>query len=109
MALLRGPVLHPVCHVLAISGSIYLFKPQIESWIDRDFDNLAIKDHPATPPTRSARPRGDSGSTLNGYEVPEDPDNAARVIVSQEGKSTRVYVHPETCKFSRWSTRTPDS
>ena len=100
----------PFIIVLASSGSIYLFKPQIESWIDRHYDNLAIKDRPASAADQiRAALAAIPGSTLNAYEVPEDVGSAARVIVSKDGKATRVYVHPETCKFSRRSMRTLDS
>ena len=50
----------PFIIVLASSGSIYLFKPQVESSIDRQYDNLAIKDRPASMPTRWHHPRGHS-------------------------------------------------
>jgi uncharacterized iron-regulated membrane protein len=87
----------PFIIVLACSGSIYLFKPQIESWIDRDYDNLTIKDRPASAADQiRAALAAIPGSTLNGYEVPEGVHSAARVIVGHEGSATRVYVHPET-------------
>jgi uncharacterized iron-regulated membrane protein len=87
----------PFVIVMASSGSIYLFKPQIESWIDGNYDNLAIKDHPASAADQiRAALAAVPGSTLSAYEVPEDVGSAARVIVSHEGKTTRVYVHPES-------------
>ncbi|MGA8347498.1 MAG: PepSY domain-containing protein [Isosphaeraceae bacterium] len=87
----------PFIIVMASSGSIYLFKPQIESWIDRHYDNLAIKDRPASAADQiRAALAAIPGSTLNAYEVPEDVGSAARVIVSKDGKATRVYLHPET-------------
>ena len=62
----------PFIIVLASSGSIYLFKPQIESWIDRPFDSLAIKDHPSTAADQIlAALAAIPGSTLNAYELPE--------------------------------------
>ena len=65
----------PFVTVLAMSGSIYLFKPQIEAWIDRDYDNLAIKDRPASAADQiRAALAAVPGSTLNGYEVPETLD-----------------------------------
>ena len=87
----------PFIIVLASSGSIYLFKPQIESWIDRDYDKLAIKDRPASAANQiRAALAAIPGSTLNAYEVPDGAGSAARVIVSHEGKAIRVYVHPES-------------
>jgi uncharacterized iron-regulated membrane protein len=90
----------PFVTVLAISGSIYLFKPQIESWIDRDYDNLVIKNRPATAANQiKAALAALPGSNLNSYEVPQSPTSAARVLVSHNGSTTRVYVHPETLQI----------
>ncbi len=87
----------PFIIVLASSGSIYLFKPQIETWIDRHYDNLTLKNHPASAADQiRAALAAVPGSALNGYEMPEPPGSAARVIVSRDGTATRVYVHPET-------------
>jgi uncharacterized iron-regulated membrane protein len=87
----------PFVVVLASSGSIYLFKPQVESWIDRHCDNLAITGRPASAADQiRAALATVPGSTLNAYEVPEGARSAVRVIVSREGKATRVYVHPES-------------
>src|SRR5208337_4253217 len=61
------------------------------------YDNLAIKDRPASAADQiRAALAAIPGSTLNAYEVPEGVGSAARVIVSHEGKATRVYVHPES-------------
>ena len=91
-----GVFTFPFVIVLAISGSIYLFKPQIEAWIDRPYDNLEIH-HPA-PVSEQVQAALSSvpDSTPSGYEFPSTPKSAARVLVRKEGESTRVYVHPET-------------
>ncbi len=91
----------PFVIVLSITGSIYLFKPQIEAWNDRAYDNLQIKDGPATVAAQvqaalAALPE----STPNGYELPQTPTSAARVIVrTKSGEAIRVYVHPETLQI----------
>jgi uncharacterized iron-regulated membrane protein len=87
----------PFIMVMASSGSIYLFKPQIEAWIDRAYDNLAIKDHSASAADQiRAALAAIPGSTLSAYEVPEQTGNSARVLVNKDGGTTRVYVQPET-------------
>jgi uncharacterized iron-regulated membrane protein len=87
----------PFVIVLSISGSIYLFKPQIESWIDRDYDHLAVSAHRATAAEEiRAAIAAVPGSTLSSYEVPDGDHAAARVIVGRESGATRVYIHPET-------------
>ncbi|HEX8446799.1 MAG TPA: PepSY domain-containing protein, partial [Sphingomonas sp.] len=82
---------------LAITGSIYLFRPQVEALIDRPYTHLAI-----TGPRASAARQADAavravpGSVLDRYQLPQRPDDAVQVIVGKGGAETRVYVHPQT-------------
>lgn len=80
---------------LAITGAIYLFKPQIEAWLDRPYDGLAITGPRAAPSTivaaaLAAVPDG----VLNSYELPASPDASVRVLVGRGPVVFRVYVHP---------------
>ena len=43
----------PFVIILATSGAIYLFKPQIEAWNDRPFDHLELQGAPATAAEQS--------------------------------------------------------
>jgi uncharacterized iron-regulated membrane protein len=87
----------PFVVVLAISGSIYLFKTEIESWIDRPYDRLEVNGHPATAADQvRAALAAVPGSTLDAYELPQAADSAARVIVNRDGRAIRVYLHPES-------------
>jgi uncharacterized iron-regulated membrane protein len=87
----------PFVVVLAASGSVYLFKPQIESWIDRPYDNLLKSGRPASAANQiRAALAALPGATFSSFEMSTDPGNAARVIVNQDGKTVRVYVHPES-------------
>lgn len=89
----------PFVVVLSISGSVYLFKQEIESWIDRPYDGLALRGSPAPASGQvAAALAAFPGSRLQGYELPQAPDNAARVNVSRAGKAIRVLVHPESLK-----------
>jgi uncharacterized iron-regulated membrane protein len=36
----------PFIVVLSLSGAVYLFKPQIDAFLDRGFDNLALTSAP---------------------------------------------------------------
>ena len=90
-----GLVCIPFLIVLSISGAIYLFKPQVEAWIDRPYDNLKVDSSPQSAAEQaraalSALP----GSTFSSYEMPPDDHSAARVIVRHQSEATRVYVHP---------------
>jgi uncharacterized iron-regulated membrane protein len=80
---------------LATTGSIYLFKPQIEALFDRPYDHV---DALATrmPPSAqvAAALAAVPGGTLNAYELPASPTAAARVLVGKGRDLVRVYVDP---------------
>ena len=87
----------PFVLVLAASGAIYLFKPQIEAWIDRPYDHLEITGtaQPAAEQIRAAL-AAVPGATFSAYELPTAANAAVRVIVRSDGEAIRVYVHPQT-------------
>jgi uncharacterized iron-regulated membrane protein len=103
----------PFVLVLSLSGLIYLFKPQIEAWNERSFDNLKLAGDVKTPSAQiaaalAALPQG----AFISYELPNDKASAARIVVKQGGESIRVYVQPESLqvlhtvpendRFMRW-------
>jgi uncharacterized iron-regulated membrane protein len=82
---------------LAITGSIYLFKPQIEGWLDRPYDGLAVTGPRAMPSAHvAAALAAVPGSTLNSYELPTAPNGSVRVLVGRGPELYRAYVHPQT-------------
>ena len=88
----------PFVLVLALTGSIYLFEPQIDAFADRAVDSLAITGRRATGEAQiSAALASMPGSKLFVYEIPREPDDAVRVhIYAPDGTGRIVYVHPET-------------
>jgi uncharacterized iron-regulated membrane protein len=89
----------PLVIWLSCTGSIYLFKPQIERWLDRPYDHLAVNGPRATPEQiANAAMDAVPDSSLHYYEVPESSDAAVRVIVGVNRQEYRVYVHPGTRK-----------
>jgi len=92
-----GLICIPFVIWLAVTGSIYLFRPQIDAWVDRD---VAVLERSGTPATQqqlvAAATAAVPGSTFAGLMLPEQPDQAARVVVSDNGARTRVYLHPDT-------------
>lgn len=89
----------PLVIWLACTGSIYVFKPQIERWLDRPYDHLALTGTRATPAQIAlVAVRAVPGSTLHYYELPTSPQNAVRVIVGVGKEEYRVYVNPVTLK-----------
>lgn len=85
----------PFIVILALTGSIYLFKPQIEAWQDRAYDGLVTGGvrAPADQQVAAALAAMPGGS-LRSLEVRRAPDDAARVMISKEGEAYRVLVHP---------------
>ncbi len=82
---------------LAATGSIYLFKPQIETWLDRPYEHLAVDGARAAPQAIvAAALAAVPGLALNAYELPSSPDSAVRVLVGSGERLVRVYVHPHT-------------
>jgi len=88
----------PFVLILALTGSIYLFKPQIDALADRAVDSLAVTGKRATGEAQiSAALASHPGSKLFVYEVPREPDDAVRIhIYAPDGAGRIVYVHPET-------------
>ena len=103
----------PFVIVLSISGLIYLFKPQIEAWSDRNYDNLQISGSikPASQQIAAAI-EAVPGSRFGNYELPAFATSSARIVVTTEESSIRAYIHPETLhvlhtvpddeRFMRW-------
>jgi uncharacterized iron-regulated membrane protein len=82
---------------LAITGTIFLFHPQIQNWLDRPYNHLAI-----TAPAVSANAQVQSaiaavpGSSLVFYQLPTSPQSATQIVVGKGTEQYRVYVNPQT-------------
>ena len=85
---------------LSITGSIYLFKPQIEAWLDRPYDALLQPGQTqATPESQvKAAIAAIPGSSLSYYELPRTRGAATQVVVGKGADEYRVYVHPATAQ-----------
>ncbi|MXP09210.1 PepSY-associated TM helix domain-containing protein [Pseudoblastomonas halimionae] len=82
---------------LSVTGAIYLFKPQVESWIDRAYDSLEVTDAPLAPSALAERAEGAvPGSVLHRFILREEADDAQRIVVGVGADETRVYLHPDT-------------
>jgi uncharacterized iron-regulated membrane protein len=88
----------PFVLVLALTGSIYLFKLQIDAFADRGVDSLEIHGRRASGEAQIAAAIASlPGSKLFTYEVPLEPNDAVRVhLYATDGAGRIVYVHPET-------------
>ena len=89
----------PFVVVLALTGAVYLFKPQIEQALDRPYAGLSLAG-PARSPSQiaAAAVAAVPGSTLRAYQLPAAPNDAVKVEVSRGERLTWVYVKPDDLK-----------
>ncbi len=85
----------PFVIVLAISGALYLFKPQIERWEERDFQNqstvASVAPHRQVQLALAAHP----GARFLDYRLPDQTGDAAMVRLALPDDGTReVFVAP---------------
>jgi uncharacterized iron-regulated membrane protein len=85
---------------LACTGAIYLFKPQVEAWLDRPYAHLVQPGEARAPPSAEVRAAlaAEPGSVLHAYQLPTSPNAAAQVLVGEGVQEWRVWVHPVTLK-----------
>jgi uncharacterized iron-regulated membrane protein len=82
---------------LAVTGSVYLFRPDIEAWLDRPYEGLGLAGSRAAPSSEArAAVTAVPGSVFSRYEPPATPTGAAQVVVARDGRLFRVYVRPDT-------------
>lgn len=87
----------PFVIILAITGAIYLFKPQIDDFNSAPYRNLSIPGELATADDQvAAALAAVPGATFNAYELPRERTDAANILVNKNHQELRVYVHPQT-------------
>jgi uncharacterized iron-regulated membrane protein len=81
---------------LATTGMIYLFKPQLEPLLERQYAHVAHG--PALPASEqvAAALKAVPGSVLNAYQLPTSSVAATRVLVGRGSELIRVFVDPST-------------
>ncbi len=87
----------PFIILLAITGSIYLFKPDLEAFRESDFTGLAVNAERALP-NQQIQTAIDAvpGASFTAYRLPQQADDAVRISVLNEGSQYYVYVNPFT-------------
>ena len=82
---------------LGITGSIYLFRPQMEAWLESPYEHLNIQARPQSGEAEIMTAlKAVPGSNLHYYELPRTARSAVRVIVGKGAEEFRVYIHPQT-------------
>jgi len=97
-----GLIAIPFVLWLATTGAIYLFRPQIEAWLDRPYNHLDITGARASAAAQvSAALKAVNGSNLHFYQLPTTSQSAAQIIVGRGADEFRVYVHPQSAGVMR--------
>ncbi|MFT8664244.1 MAG: PepSY domain-containing protein [Acetobacter orientalis] len=87
----------PFVAFLSLTGAVYLFKPQIDDWIDWRYDHLPIALSPSPERDVQAALSAVRQGVFLAYELPRTSQSAARVLVSRpDGEVVRVYVDRNT-------------
>jgi uncharacterized iron-regulated membrane protein len=81
---------------LSVTGTIFLFHPQIQHWFDRPYDHLSIGQRATANAQVQAALAAVPGFTLDSYQLPYTPASASEVLVDKGTAQYRVYIHPQT-------------
>jgi uncharacterized iron-regulated membrane protein len=80
---------------LALTGVIYLWRPQLEGWLDQRYDQIVPTAAMAPPDAQVATALAAvPGSSLRKYVLPQSSVEAVRVLVTRHGQDSRVYLDP---------------
>ena len=86
----------PFILILSITGSIYLFKPQIERWEERSYRDLGTAGAVSPDLQLAAAMASNPGAHLNHYRLARQPGDAAMIQVgADDGKLHEIYVSPQ--------------
>ena len=86
----------PFVLLLSVTGSIYLFKPQIDRWEERDFRGLGTRGAVSADAQLESALAAFPGASFNYYRLPERPGDAAVIaLASTHGEPAQVFVSPQ--------------
>jgi uncharacterized iron-regulated membrane protein len=87
----------PLVLVLATTGAIYLFKPQLDRWEERGFSNLSTDGAVSPNAQLAAVMDAHPGAQFHSYRLPARDGDAAVIHVGlADGRTMRdVYVSPQ--------------
>lgn len=90
-----GLFVMPMVLILAATGSVYLFKPQVERWEERAWQGLPTAAPVAPSVQRDTALAAFPGATFHSYRLPERSGDAAMVHVAVPGGMRDVFVSPQ--------------
>lgn len=87
----------PLVITLSISGAIYLFKPQIDAWVDEPYQQLEISGQRTTANQQITAALGAvPGARFSSYQLPEHEQQAVIVHLLKDGEKILTYINPYT-------------
>lgn len=86
---------------LSVTGTIFLFHPQIQRFLDRPYDHLSFNKRTTANAQVEAALAAVPGSTLDSYELPHSSTSAVQVLVDRGQAQFRVYIHPQSLAVLR--------
>lgn len=86
----------PFILLLSLTGAIYLFKPQLDAWQERDWRGLPTAQAVTPDVQLDAALSAVPGATFHNYRLPQSPGDAAVFHVGLPGGAMRdIAVSPE--------------
>lgn len=90
-----GFIFAPFLIILAITGGIYLFKPQIEEWLYRDAITIQAQSEKWTATQQiEAVKNAYPTANITSYSPSTMQDRATEIKVIENGESKSIYVNP---------------
>ncbi|WP_461516887.1 PepSY-associated TM helix domain-containing protein [Porticoccus sp.] len=87
----------PFILTLAISGAIYLFKPQLDALVDRPYQQLAVAGERSSANAQiAAALKAFPGSHFVNYQLPQRESDAVVITLLNQGMQRLVYINPYT-------------
>ena len=93
-----GIISAPFLFILAFSGSVYLFKPQIEAFLYQDYfvvDQVA-EDRVSFSAQRNQVKESYPDASISSFVLKDEPDATTEFLISEDGESASVFVNPYT-------------
>lgn len=87
----------PFVIFLSLTGTVYLFKPQVEAWQEQPYETVAPVDkhRPMSEQVQAVLSKYPTTKTIQ-VQLPRTDSGATRMILKDTHGSWRVYVHPAT-------------
>lgn len=91
-----GLVVIPMMVLLALTGAVYLFKPQLDHWQERDYRGLSVAGAVSPDVQLQAALAAYPGATFHSYRLPEALGDAAMIHLALPGREMRdVFISPQ--------------